>query len=216
MSSLDLVNFLRQEARKQNVSDSELARRAKISRNALLKIMAGEVLHPTIRTLASLAYALDHNPHHLVSQYLAGTTAPTRGDWLRKKKKDASRFIRDVNYPDGDMVAIGQQFTKQWEIANQGEQPWVGRRLVCLDQVSLVYRKSGDDYIALNYSLTPASTEIAVPSTMPGQSVLLEMDFVAPSSPAWVVSYWKMVDENRQLCFPELEGLRCCVSVIAV
>ncbi|MFZ2998768.1 MAG: NBR1-Ig-like domain-containing protein [Undibacterium umbellatum] len=216
MSSLDLGNFLRQEARKQLVSDSELARRAKISRTALLKILTGEVQHPTVRTLANLAYALDYNPHHLVSLYLAGTSSPPRGAWLRKGKNDSSHFIRDITFPDGDLVSIGQKFLKKWEIANRGQLPWVGRKLVCQDQNSVVYRKLGDSFAPLHYSLVPDSQEIAIPNTLPGNSVTLEVEFMAPTTPAWVVSYWKMVDENGSLCFPEMEGLRCCVSVIAV
>ena len=216
MSSLDLGKFLRQEARKQRVSDSELARRAKISRTALLKIINGEVQHPTVKTLANLAFALDFNPHHLVSIYLAGTCSPPRDGWVRKSKNDTSRFIRDVTYPDGDMVAVGQRFLKKWEIANAGEQAWVGRKLICQDQHSELYRKTGESFSQLNYSLSPSSQEIHIPDTMPGNSAMLEVEFLAPATPAWVVSYWKMVDKNGDVCFPELEGLRCCVSVIAI
>ncbi|MFZ6679793.1 NBR1-Ig-like domain-containing protein [Undibacterium sp. Tian12W] len=216
MSSLDLGNFLRVEARKQLISDSELARRANISRTALLKILNGEVQQPTVRTLANLAYALDHNPHHLVSLYLAGTSSPERGTWRRSRRNDTSHFVKDVTFPDGDIVLIGQKFLKVWKIANRGELPWIDRKLVCQDQNFIIYRKQGDSYVQLSYSLVPQYQEITVPNTLPGNSATLEVEFIAPDTPALVVSYWKMADKNGELCFPEMAGLRCCVSVIAV
>lgn len=216
MSIQDLADYVRQQARLQKINDSELARRTGISRPALLKILRAEVKCPEVLTLAHLAYALDDHPYRLVSLYLAGTSAPPRNERAQKKKKDGSRFIRDVTFADGTLVTTNQRFHKVWEIANAGEMPWLGRKLVCQDQNSLFYRKVGDDFVAVNYSLLPDKTELLIPDTLPGASVTLEVDFVAPATSAWVVSYWKMVDRDGQLCFPELEGLRCCVSVIVV
>lgn len=216
MSIQDLADYVRQQARSQKVNDTELARRAQISRAALLKILKGEVKCPEVLTLANLAYALDDHPYRLVSLFLAGTSAPPRSVRTRKGKKDGSRFIRDVTFADGTLVTTGQRFHKVWEIANAGEVPWLGRKLICQDQNSLLYRKVGNEFVAVNYSLVPDKTELLIPETMPGETVTLEVDFVAPSTPAWVASYWKMVDRDGNLCFPELEGLRCCVSVIVV
>ena len=200
----------------KGVNDSELARRAKISRPALLKLLNADVKCPEITTLANLAYAIDDHPYRLVSLYLAGTSAPPRDGWTARGKKDASRFIRDITFADGTMVNTNQRFTKIWEIANVGERPWLGRKLVCQDQNSLLYRKVDDTFVAINYSLIPEKTELLIPDTIPGQSVTLEVSFIAPDSPAWVVSYWKIIDSDGELCFPELEGLRCCVSVMVV
>ncbi|HYD79008.1 MAG TPA: NBR1-Ig-like domain-containing protein [Paucimonas sp.] len=216
MSILDLVNYVKQQARMRGISDSELARRAKISRPALLKLLSADVKCPELTTLANLAYAIDDHPYRLVSLYLAGTSPPSRGDWKTKEKRDASRFLRDVTYPDGSMVTTNQRFEKIWEIANAGERPWIGRKLVCQDQSALLYRKEGDAFVPLNYSLVPDKAELPIPDTMPGESVTLAVNFTAPNTPAWVVSYWKMKDRDGEYCFPELEGLRCCVSVIVV
>lgn len=216
MSIFDLTNYVRQQARLQGVNDSELARRAKISRPALLKLLNAGVKCPEMTTLANLAYAINDHPYRLMSLYLAGIAPPPRHDWSSRGGKDASRFIRDVTYADGSLVTVNQEFTKVWEIANAGESPWLGRKLVCQDQDSQLYRKVGDDYIALNYSLRPNKTEIPIPDTMPGNSVTLEVNFTAPNSPAWVVSYWKMIDRDGIICFPQLEGLRCCVSVMVI
>ena len=216
MSILDLVNYVRQQARLQGVNDSELARRAMVSRPALLKLLNADVKCPEIMTLANLAYAINDHPYRLISLYLAGTSPPSRGEWVIKGKKDSSRFIKDVTYADGTLVTAGHRFTKIWEIANAGEIPWVGRKLVCQDKNSLLYRKVDDEFVATSYSLIPSKTELSIPDTMPGNSVKLAVDFVAPDSPTWVVSYWKMTDGNGELCFPALEGLRCCVSVVVI
>ncbi|MFZ6781254.1 NBR1-Ig-like domain-containing protein [Undibacterium sp. Ji83W] len=214
MSMLDLANYLRQLALKKGINDSELARRTNISRNALIKIFNAEVKSPELTTLANLAYALDELPWRLVSLFLAGTCAPSRDGWKTRAKKDDSRFIRDVNYPDGSMVKIGEQFTKTWEIANGGETAWLGRKLVCQDQTHTLYQKIGNEFVPVDYLLTPKHTEITIPETLPGKTVALSVEFQAPNSPALVVSHWKMSDQEGQLYFPEMHGLRCCVNVI--
>lgn len=214
MSMLDLANYLRQRAVSKGISDSELARRTNISRNALIKILNAEVKSPELTTLANLAYALDELPWRLVSLFLAGTSVPCRNEWKSRTKKDDSRFIRDVNYADGSMVKLGQQFTKTWEIANAGETAWLGRKLVCQDKNHMLYKKTGSEFIPIDYFLTPKQVEIPIPETMPGKTVALSVDFQAPNSPTLVVSHWKMIDQEGQLCFPEMLGLRCCVNVI--
>jgi hypothetical protein len=216
VSILDLVGYVREQARLKGVNDSELARRAKISRPALLKLLNAEVKCPELNTLANLAYAIDDHPYRLVSLYLGGSAPPLRENWTNRAKKDASRFIRDVTYPDGTMVITGQRFRKVWEIANAGETPWLGRKLICQDQSTTLYQKIGDAFVATAYSLIPGKTELPIPDTLPGNAVTLEVEFVAPTSPAYVVSYWKMVGADTELSFPELEGLRCCVNVIVV
>ena len=141
MSILDLVDYVQQQAKVKKINDSELARRCDISRPALLKLLGGKVKCPEITTITNLAYAIDDHPFRLVSLYLAGISPPTRDEWKLRDKKDASRFIRDVTYPDGTIVQPGERFKKIWEIANGGDFPWVGRKLICQDHRVQLYQK---------------------------------------------------------------------------
>lgn len=216
MSIHDLLNHVRQQAHCLGLSTAELARRTQISRPSMIKLLNAEVQCPEILTLTNLAYAIDDHPMRLFSLFLAGMPPPVRTDGSVRVKRDARRFVRDVTMPDGALVHCGQRFTKIWEILNAGSQTWSGRSLRCVDQATAVYRKEGDSFVECGYTLTPARTLVSIPDTAPGQSVLLEVDFVAPQTPAWVISHWKMFDQQGQVCFPALESLRCCVSVIYV
>lgn len=190
-----------------------------MSRPALLKLLNGSVKCPEITTLANLAYAIEDHPYRLVSLYLAGASLPSRHEWKNREpreKKDATKFIRDVTYPDGSFVRAGECITKIWEIANAGDFRWLGRRLVCQDQGGGLYRRVGETYLPIHHALVPERTEYEIPDTAPGEAISINIEFAIPDSPAWVASYWKMVDRQGKLCFPEYEGLRCCLNVMEV
>lgn len=212
MSIKDLADFVRQQARLQNINDSELARRSKISRVALLKILNVEVKCPEIHTVANLAYAIDEHPFRLVSLFLAGAPTPSRSDWNRNEKKDSSHLIRELTYANGPPVAAEQKFTRVWELANVGRIPWLGRKLVCQTSEFILYKKVGDEFVPFDCAVTPEITELPIPDTMPGETVTLEVGFSAPTALACQPAYWKMVGRDGNLSFPELEGLKCCVS----
>ncbi len=216
MGILDLADYVKQQAHARRIAIAELARRSSISRVALLKILNGTVRHPEIVTLANLAYALDDHPYHLFSLFLAGTNVPSRSEWRTGQKRDSSRFIRDITIPSGSQVLTQAVFRKIWAIANTGEQFWVGRKLVCLDHQEKLFRRDGSDYAEVIHFLIPSANEIVIPPTPPGATTEIAVDFLAPDAPAWVVSYWKMVDRDGKDCLPELGRLFCSVNVVVV
>jgi hypothetical protein len=77
---------------------------------------------------------------------------------------DCSRFVSDLNYPDGTEVSPGQTINKGWRISNCGDTTWSGYRAV---------RTSG--------SYGPAS--FGVPTVGPGQNGDLYANITVPSTP---------------------------------
>lgn len=209
MSQQHIATFLRQTANKQRISLTELAQRAKISRNGLIKLLNGEVHSPSLESLTNLAFALNTSPHHLFSLWLIDVPIPRHSSRI-----DDSHFVADITYQDGEFVRTGATFVKQWAIANRGQRAWSNRWITCQDDQHGLYRRDGDNFIKLEYTLSPVSRKIPIPLTHPGQTAIIEMTFTAPDTPAYVISHWKMTDMEGNLCFPEMEGLRCCVNVV--
>jgi hypothetical protein len=102
---------------------------------------------------------------------------------------DASRFIRDVNLPDGTAVAVNQRLVKQWEIKNVGTVAWRNRFLKRLGPADALGRLRSAE-------LTP------IPDTDPGQLCLLTVELVAPPTPGSCRAEWKMVDATGATLLP--------------
>lgn len=197
---------------------TELARRARLSRESLYKLLRGDVASPSIETLHGLAVALDVSPIYLMRQYFddlnlgPGTLlAPLHDD-------DHVAFVRDVTIPDDMAVGINQSFTKTWELQNTGQKLWKGRHLICQDDDFVLARRMPDGSLheVADCHLIPASRQVPMAETKPGETVQVSVDFIAPSVPCTVMSFWKMSDEQGRLCFPDFKGVWVKVRVVAL
>nr|WP_305888660.1 NBR1-Ig-like domain-containing protein [Methylomonas sp. SURF-2] len=133
-----------------------------------------------------------------------------------KYQFDASGFVAET-VPDHTTVTTDQIFCKTWEIQNIGHVTWQNRKLRCVDQSA----ESPNILAGIvppdsERRLRPLQTCIEIPETLPGDSVLLSVQFKAPSYPCSIISYWKMTDERGDICFPETEGLSCLVRVVSI
>lgn len=100
---------------------------------------------------------------------------------------DRSRFIRDVNLPDGGSVLVNESFVKSWEIQNVGSVPWIDRFLTRQGPADAPGRLRSADRVPL-------------PTTWPGGLCLVSIALQAPSTPGSCHAEWKMTDaEGRQL-----------------
>lgn len=126
--------------------------------------------------------------------------APSKGGPLFDG--DHSRFVRDVNYPDGSIVTPGQRFRKIWEIRNTGSAVWEDRHLV------RVGSSSGP-------GLIQSEDRVKLPYTKPGESCRAAIDLVAPDLPGTTYAEWKMVDASGEKVFPDLAGVFITVVVAA-
>lgn len=104
---------------------------------------------------------------------------------------DASRFLRDVTYPDGTVVKPGTQFVKIWEVRNSGSVEWRNRYLQRIDL------PIGPDDCS-----TPE--RIPVNRTLPKQNVQITVTVRTPSkAPVDCKVRWKMVDTSGRKLMPD-------------
>lgn len=103
---------------------------------------------------------------------------------------DASKFIRDVTYPDGTVVEPDSQFVKIWEIRNTGSVEWRNRYLQRIDLP-----------IGPEDCATPE--RIPINHTFPRQSVQITVTVRTPSkTPVDCKVRWKMVDSSGRVLMP--------------
>ncbi|MFI3157587.1 MAG: NBR1-Ig-like domain-containing protein [Methylococcaceae bacterium] len=217
MPLYELSIYVKLRAETLGLSMAELARQTGISRQGLYGVLDGTTEQAKISTLIALAKALQVHPMVLFRHLLHQLDLPKFSTTSSKYQFDASGFIQDVTIPDNTTVLTDQVFTKIWEIQNIGHVNWLGRKLVCMDRKADI--PVVPDFIAAPETvrgLVPTRRVIDIPETLPGDSVVLSVEFTAPSYPCSVISYWKMTDEHEEICFPATEGLSCLVRVVSL
>lgn len=208
-----LETYVRSRARALGLNLSEVCRRSNISRQTLYSLGRQSKL-PALSTLVSLAEVLQVHPLRLLQLMFDG--APMhRAAMAEQLRDDRSAFGRDVTFPDGSLVLPHERFTKTWEMQNAGKVAWEGRFLQCMDEEIVVFARTGEQLTLAN-NLQPDAQRIAIPTTLPGETVTLSMTFTAPDTPGTVLSYWKSVFADGTLCFPQARGLWCKVRVTSL
>lgn len=211
-----LGNYIRRRARQKGMSVSDICKAADKSRQTFYALSEPRERLPDLETLVDFAVALDVHPMRLVQLAFD----EHHGMLGRRRERDApadvSQFVRDVTIPDGSLVKAEASFVKTWEVQNAGRTAWEGRFLQCMDEeVVVVGAGSGEEWGVLP-KLVPESLRISVPFTPPGAVVRLSVSFRAPAIPSTCISYWKSVDADGRLCFPDAVGLSVRVRVIAM
>ena len=213
----ELAKYIKQRAAELGLNLSKLAKEAGISRPTLYGLLDGSTGEAKISTLVGLASVLRVHPVVLFRYLLAELEFANFSTVSAKYRCDGSGFVADVTIPDNSMVTTDSVFVKTWDIQNIGLVDWIGRKLVCLD------RKADWNLMSSHVvppqaerGLIPEQNMVDIPDTLSGETVRLSVTFTAPSYPCTVVSYWKMVDEAGDLCFPESQGLSCLVRVVSL
>ncbi|XAR50242.1 hypothetical protein NMG60_11004512 [Bertholletia excelsa] len=97
-----------------------------------------------------------------------------------------SRFIVDVNVPDGAVMAPRTQFTKIWQMRNNGTTVWPqGTQLVW----------NGGDKLSDSLSV---ELQISVDGIPVENELDIAVDFTAPDLPGRYISYWRMASPSGQ------------------
>jgi transcriptional regulator with XRE-family HTH domain len=108
---------------------------------------------------------------------------------VRAIEGDASSFVDDTT-PHGTLMSPGHLFNKTWRVRNSGTVPWRGRRL----------ERQGP----LNGpGLIRSFRYIDVPDTDPGEVAEIHAALQAPGYDCTSIAYFKMVDHEDALCFPD-------------
>ena len=216
MSCMDLGAYMRKAIDNRGISISDLSRQTGLSRQAIHKILNGDIVEPDLSTIAKLCGALGMHLIPPIREQLKGMCFPMRERTMPHFVGDDVGFVGET-IPDNSIVSINTEFVKCWEIQNVGVIPWRNRRLVCVDE-QIELRSRSDTFAKPNSrrGLKPKTRIVRISDTSPGEIASIEVEFLAPSYPCCAISYWKMTSEGGEFCFPELEGLSCLVRIVAI
>lgn len=207
--------YVDQRRTELSISKTELAQRVGISRQALHKLISGDIETTSIKTLMRLSAALNLHPSSLMEQMVSSRGLSSYQTHGAIAPGDGTSFIGDLTYPDNSVVLRGERFTKIWRSRNTGRIPWENRFMKCFDdEIKLISTSSRITVKNASRGIVPHSYLIELPTIKVGEYIDIEVHFLAPDYPCKAVSYWKMVDAEGNVSFPESEGLTCLVQVI--
>ncbi len=96
-------------------------------------------------------------------------------------------FINHITFPPGTNVSAGSNFTKVWQVNNNGTCDWIGYELILT---------SGD--------LLGAGSPQALPVISMGNNANISVDMAAPASPGTYNSIWRIRSDEGEFFGPEL------------
>jgi transcriptional regulator with XRE-family HTH domain len=102
---------------------------------------------------------------------------------------DASTFLGDT-IPHGTLMEPGQMFEQTWRVRNSGTVAWEGRRL----------ERQGP---LTGPGLITSPRFVDIPHTRPTGIVEITALLKAPTYDCSSIAYFKMVDADGMLCFPD-------------
>jgi transcriptional regulator with XRE-family HTH domain len=112
---------------------------------------------------------------------------------------DASVFVGDT-IPHGTLMQPGQVFEQTWRVRNSGTVVWQGRRL----------ERQGP---LTGPGLITSLRFVDVPGTAPGDVAAITAVLKAPTYDCSSIAYFKLVDKDGRLCFPDAYQLGLDVLV---
>jgi hypothetical protein len=118
---------------------------------------------------------------------------------VRSIQGDATAFVDDT-IPHGTLMAPGEVFVKTWCIRNVGTIPWRRRRL----------ERQGP---LTGPGLITSFRYVEIPDAEPGEIAEIDVVLKAPGYDCSSIAYFKMVDEDGFLCFPDEHQLGLDVLV---
>lgn len=107
----------------------------------------------------------------------------------RAKPGDSSTFVSDT-IPHGTLLSPGQVFEQTWTIENNGSVAWEGRKL----------ERQGP---LTGPGLISSARFYEIADTKPGEQVSITAVLKSPTYDCSSIAYFKMVDSEGKLCFPD-------------
>jgi hypothetical protein len=100
---------------------------------------------------------------------------------------NAASFVNHVTFPPNTNVSGGSNFTKVWQVNNNGTCDWIGYQII---------HTSGD--------LLGANSPQALPVVSAGSNANISVDMVAPTTPGTYSGVWRIRTESGEIFGPEL------------
>jgi len=122
-----------------------------------------------------------------------------RGKQTRAAEGDATAYVAET-IPQGTLFKPGEMFAKSWRIQNCGTVPWRARRL----------ERQGP---LTGPGLITSPKYADIPDTEPGEIAEITVPLKAPGYDCSSIAYFKMVDDQGFLCFPDVHQLGLDVLV---
>ena len=113
-----------------------------------------------------------------------------RPSLIRALAGDASSFVDDT-IPHGTRMEPGTVFVKTWRIRNSGTVAWYGRQL----------ERQGP--LGGPGLITSPTRHVPAPDSQPGEIVEIQAVLQAPGYACTSIAYFKLVDSEGFLCFPD-------------
>jgi transcriptional regulator with XRE-family HTH domain len=113
---------------------------------------------------------------------------------------DASTFVGDT-IAHGTLMSPGQVFEQTWRVRNSGSVAWEGRKL----------ERQGP---LTGPGLITSLRFVDIPNTQPGEIAEITAPLKAPTYDCSSIAYFKMVDREGGLCFPDSYQLGLDVLVM--
>lgn len=204
MVAMRFSTSLNELIEQSNLTKTQLAERAGISRASLYNLLNGDVAESKLSTIIRLSSALGVHPLDIMHPYFKHGM---RSRFATTQEAGTS-FIEDVTYPDYSTVMPHQTFVKTWSVMNTGKTPWEGLFFTCQDTPVAVR--------GVDMGLKPTMASVALPYTAPGDKTLVSVELTAPSLPCTVKSEWKTTNADGELVFPDKVPLYCIVKVCSL
>lgn len=138
----------------------------------------------TVFALTQTAPTQTPPPPTLTVVPVTNTPVPTSTQIPPVTYCDWVAFVKDVNFPDGTVVAPGETFTKIWRLKNRGTCAWTS------------------DYMLVFSSGTQmgGTTAVRLPGTvLPGQTVDVSVTLTAPTAEGPYTSNWMLRNPSGAL-----------------
>lgn len=116
-------------------------------------------------------------------------SAAARKPQPRAISGDATAYVSET-IPQGTLMQPGEVFLKTWEIRNVGSVAWQGRQLERQGPIT-------------GPGLITSARYYPVAETRPGETVSIGAVLKAPTYDCSSIAYFKMVDQDGLLCFPD-------------
>ena len=145
--------------------------------------------------LLSLFEVVEHAPEQ--ERRRAGGRRPRLH---RATPGDASTFVGDT-IPHGTQLSPGQVFEQTWTVRNGGTVAWTGRRL----------ERQGP---LTGPGLITSLRFVDIANTKPGEAAAITAPLKAPTYDCSSIAYFKMVDAEGRLCWPDSYQLGLDVLVM--